>query len=55
MVPPGPPKTEGSFMSFQTPSMPVAMKSLYKVAHQWRTSGRVKSGKWQGPGHTLPT
>ncbi|MDB5272703.1 MAG: hypothetical protein JWO58_1070, partial [Chitinophagaceae bacterium] len=40
MVPSSPPEnTEGSFMSFHTPSIPVAIKSVYKPAHQWRVSG----------------
>ena len=36
----------GSFMSFQTPAIPISpISSLYSPAHQVRTSGLVKSGK----------
>jgi hypothetical protein len=48
-------KTDGSFMSFHTPSIPVAMYGPYRPAHHARVSGRVKSGKLDGPAHTLPT
>jgi hypothetical protein len=47
--------TAGSFMSFQNPAKPSAMKSLYSPPHQARVEARVKSGNTDGPGHTGAT
>jgi hypothetical protein len=55
-VRPRTPKTLGSFMSFQSPSMPCSRTNFdVRAAHHARVSARVKSGKWQGPGQTRPS
>ena len=49
-------KTEGSFISFQKPSMPYGDEVLDRACPTRRESaGCVKSGKTLGPGQTGPT
>src|SRR5947209_20060259 len=47
--------TEGSFMSFQIPRIPIFTKSAYCDPHQSRARVSVKSGNTEGPGQTTPT